>query len=101
MDKTRTLLLIPVRRAQDALKQVVETELPGREVYCAVKSATRAEWSSVARHGLKPSVCVTVWADEYEGELTAELDGQRYGVYRTYQPNPEELELYLEKKGGV
>lgn len=101
MEKTGTIKLIGVDRHQDARLQWVEEELPPREVFCTVKSITRAEWAAVGQRGLKPALCAVVWAEEYEGELTAEYGGQRYGIYRTYQPNPEEVELYLEKKGGV
>lgn len=101
MEKNDLIRLIGVSRGQDALLQQVETELPPREVFCSIKSSTRAEWAAVGQRGVKPAMCVTVWAEEYEGELTAEFGGQRYGVYRTYQPNPGEIELYLEKKGGV
>ena len=39
--------------------------------------------------------------DEYQGEEIAILNGARYGIYRTYSPNGEEMELYLEQKAGV
>ena len=50
---------------------------------------------------MKAAYCVTVWADEYNGEQTAVLDGVRYSIYRTYQPNTEEIELYLQQKVGT
>lgn len=101
MEKTGTIRLIGVSRKQNERLQWVEEELPPREIFCTVKSITRAEWAAVGHRGVKPAMCATVWAEEYEGELTAEYGGQRYGIYRTFQPNPEETELYLEKKGGV
>lgn len=101
MEKTETIQLIGVERRQNPLKQWVEEELPAREVFCTVRSITRAEWAAAGQRALKPAICAVVWTEEYEGELTAEYGGQRYGIYRTYQPNPEETELYLEKKGGV
>ena len=101
MEKSDVISLISVTRTQNTRKQWVEEELPPREIFCTVESVTRAEWAAVGKNGLKPSVRATVWAEEYEGELTAEYGGQRYGVYRTYKPNQEEIELYLEKKGGV
>lgn len=101
MEKNDLISLIGVEHGRDALLQPVSRELPPREVFCSVKSITRAEWAAVGHRGLKPAMCVTLWAEEYQGELTAEYDGQRYGVYRTYQPNSCEIELYLEKKGGV
>jgi hypothetical protein len=37
---------------------------------------------------------------DYNGEDTAEYDGKRYGIYRTYERDDEQVELYLEKKAG-
>ena len=38
----------------------------------------------------------------YSGERIAELEGVRYGVYRTYTPPDSDLiEIYLEEKAGV
>ena len=41
-------------------------------------------------------------AANYMGEQTAELNGKRYAIYRTYRPeNSDEIELYLEEKLGA
>ena len=101
MDKTDLIQLVGVTITDDDLKQKVEVESDPREIFCSVKNITRAEWAAAGQKGLKPAACVVIWANEYQGEEIAILGGRRYGVYRTYQPNPEELELYLEKKGGV
>ena len=42
-----------------------------------------------------------MFAYDYEGESIVEIDGTRYGVYRTYLGKNETLELYLEQKTGV
>ena len=101
MDKTEVIQLVGVSIQDDALKQKVEKESDPREIFCSVKNITRAEWAAAGQRGLKPAACVVIWADEYQNEPIAILDGKRYGVYRTYRLNPEELELYLQKKGGV
>lgn len=38
---------------------------------------------------------------DYNGERIAELDGVRYGIYRTYLAQNEFIELYLERKAGI
>ena len=38
---------------------------------------------------------------DYGHEKIVELDGVRYGVYRTYLGKNESIELYLESKVGV
>jgi hypothetical protein len=35
------------------------------------------------------------------GEREVELDGKKYGIYRTYERNQDYIELYCERKGGV
>ena len=42
-----------------------------------------------------------MFAPDYEGEELAEIDGVRYGVYRTYLGSNESIELYLERKTGA
>lgn len=101
MDKSEIITLETPKYKQDSLNQYVPDGVTTRDIYCNVKSITRAEWSAAANHGLKAACCVTVWADEYQGETVAILGGVRYGVYRTFQPNSEDMELYLERKTGV
>lgn len=38
---------------------------------------------------------------DYQGEEIAEINGDRYGIYRTYFATTDTIELYLEKKAGV
>ena len=101
MDKSCVITLERPRYKTDALDQHVPDGVETQDVYCSVKSVTRTEWATAAQNGLKAVYCVTIWADEYQGELIAILDGVRYGIYRTYQPNGEDTELYLERKVGV
>lgn len=101
MEKTSEITLVSVVHESDSLKQLVERETGTQTVFCSVKNITRSEWAATAHRDLKPALCVTVWADEYAGEMVAIFEGKRYGVYRTYQPNSEEIELYLERKAGA
>lgn len=101
MDKSRQITLEKPAYRMDALNQLVPDGVTSYTVFCSVKNVTRTEWADAAHLGMKATYCVTVWADEYGGETVAILDGVRYGIYRTYQPNPEEIELYLEQKAGV
>ena len=101
MDKTDQITLEKPKYKRDGLDQQVTDGVVRREIFCDKKNVKRSEWLSAAQLGFKAAWCVTIWADEYQGETVAILDGVRYGVYRTYQANPEELELYLEQKAGV
>ena len=101
MDKSGEITLEKQTFRTDALKQRVPDKPEQRTVFCRINSVSRSEWSSAAQSGLKAAYRVTVWADEYHGETVAILDDVRYGIYRTYQPNADEIELYLERKVGA
>ena len=101
MDKTETLILEKAAYKKDTINQMVPDGVNRREIFCTALNLKRSEWADAGRLGLKTVGCVTVWADEYEGETVAVLDGVRYEVYRTYGPNSDEIELYLEERAGV
>ena len=84
----------------DDYKQEVKTETRTM-VFGKKESISRYEFFSAGRAGLQPSFKVTVAIIDYNGELEIELDGVRYGVYRTYNVDEDYIELYCEKKGGL
>lgn len=100
MDKSRVLLLISKQYAADAIGQQVPIET-AREVFCNITSVSASEWFAAGKAGLNPEYRATMFAFDYKGEQLAELEGIRYGVYRTYLGKNEEIELYLERKAGV
>ncbi|MBO6015681.1 MAG: phage head closure protein [Lachnospiraceae bacterium] len=71
-----------------------------KKVWCKVESISGREFARMGQNNIRPQCRVTLWADEYDEQDTVELEGKKYGVYRTFQPNPEEVELYLERKAG-
>lgn len=101
MDKADIITLEATKYKQGALNQHIPDGAVTRDIFCNVKSVTRTEWAAAAQKGFRAAYCVTVWADEYQGETIAILNGIRYAIYRTYQPNSEDMELYLEQKVGV
>lgn len=100
MDRSDVLTLIGTTKAQNAygIWESTETE---REVFCNVGSVTRAEFFEGGRNGLNPQYVFTVFFGDYDGETICEYNGQRYGIYRTYHSQTDELELYAERKGGT
>ena len=73
-----------------------------QEVFCDVRSITRTEWFEAGRNGIEhPEFIFIMNRNEYEGQKIVEYNGQRYGVYRTYAGRNEDLELYVEAKGGL
>lgn len=101
MDKSEELILETPEYREGSLSQLVRDGVTKRMVFCRVQNVKRSEWAAAAHNGKRAAYCVTVWADEYQGEEIAILNGVRYGIYRTYSPNGDEMELYLEQKAGV
>lgn len=44
---------------------------------------------------------MTMFFGDYDGETSLIYKGKTYSVYRTYQGRNDELELYVERKGGT
>lgn len=73
-----------------------------KQVFAKVRSVTRAEFFDGGRNGLNPEYQFTVFFGDYSGEMIAEYNGNRYGIYRVYRADNEDyLELYAERKGGT
>lgn len=102
MNKSVTIDLISKTYTTDSMGQRVATE-KSTTVFATLTSISRAEWVSYSqsgRQGLVPSYVASVFMGDYNGESIAEYDGKRYGIYRTYERDDEQVELYLEKKAG-
>ena len=100
MDRSKVLTLIEEAYKPDALGQLIPTETR-RDVYCNLSSVSASEWFDAGRAGLNPEYRATMFVYDYNGERIAELDGVRYGIYRTYLAQNEFIELYLERKAGI
>ena len=100
MDRSNVIKLISGNYTQDEIGQFI-TEETSRLVFCDVRSITREEWFNAGRNGLKPSYVFIVFEPDYQGEKIVEFNGIRYGVYRTYRGRNEQMELYVEEKGGL
>lgn len=101
MDKSEQITLEAPKYKSDGISQLVKDSVTTRKIFCKIQNVKRYEWAAAANNGKRAAYCVTVWADEYKGEEIAILNGVRYGIYRTYSPNGEEVELYLEQKVGI
>ena len=81
-------------------KQEIKTETR-TQIFAKKESVSRAEYYNGGKSGLQPEFRLTTAIIDYNGELEIELDGVRYGVYRTYNVSQDYIELYCEKKGGL
>lgn len=100
MDRSNVVALIKETYTSDVIGQMIATEV-SRDVFCNVSSVTQSEWFQGGQNGLRPEYRVTMFAPDYEDEKIVEFNGVRYGVYRTYLRQDENLELYLERKTGA
>lgn len=100
MDRSTVIKLIKPNYTQDSIGQYIYAETE-RQVYCDVRSITRAEWFEAGRNGMQPIYIFAMFGPDYEGEQIVEYEGKRYGVYRTYRGRNETIELYVEEKGGL
>ena len=85
---------------QNAYKQEVETETK-TEIMALYESVSQSEFYKAGEAGLKPEFRLTTAIIDYNGEKEVELDGKKYGIYRTYEVDKDYIELYCERKGGV
>lgn len=100
MDRSTPIQLISKSYTTDNIGQKVPNET-SRTVYCNLRSVTRQEWKDAGEMGFKPSLEAIMFTYDYQGEEIAEINGDRYGIYRTYFATTDTIELYLEKKAGV
>lgn len=100
MDRSDVVTLVGYTYTKDeyGVQRSTQTE---REVFCSVESVTRAEFFEGGRNGLNPEYKLTMFFADYNGEDTVIYNGTAYGVYRTFRAKTDELELYVERKGGV
>lgn len=100
MDKSNILTLLKTTYGQDAIGQQVPVIIR-REVFCSIRSVSASEFYEAGRAGLNAELRADMFFYDYEGEDEAEFEGRKYGIYRTYRPDMDTIELYLERKTGV
>lgn len=101
MDRSNIINLIKEVQSQSPSYTWTKQEI-STEVFCDVRSVTRTEWFEAGRNGIAhPAFIFIINRNEYSGEKIVEFNGQRYGIYRTYEAKNESLELYAEAKGGL
>ena len=100
MDRSDVIKLISVSREQDEFGVWRET-LTERSVFCDVSSVTASEFFEGGRNGLNPEYRMKMFNGDYQGETMLIYNGKTYAIYRTYLGRNDELELYVERKGGT
>ena len=100
MKKDVIAYLIGETSTQNEYKQEIKVETRA-EIMATYDSVRQSEFYKGGEAGLKPAFCLTTAIIDYNDEKEVELDGKRYGIYRTYEVDKDYIELYCERKGGV
>lgn len=97
-DKKRVITLVSVTTNYDEIGQPVATET-STEVIAEMRSVSMTEWTNASQLGLSAEYEAIIWANEYDTQEFADIDGERYHIYRTYDTGYR-MELYLERMVG-
>lgn len=100
MTRINKIKLISEQITTDAIGQPTTTET-ARELIAEVRSCSMSEFMSGRQSGITPAYVFRVSMFAYNGEKVLELDGKRYSIYRTYESDSNEIELYTEAELGV
>lgn len=84
----------------DELGQKISSGYEDREVYVCKRSVRQSEFYQAAQQGMKPDFVLEMSAFDYNEETLVELNGRKYTVYRTYERDDEQIELYCTVKSG-
>lgn len=71
------------------------------EVLCASVPISRSEFYAAGQIGINPDYELIVNPVEYSGQKVVEFKGKKLNVYRTYERNENELELYCSYATGL
>lgn len=97
-------LIKRTKTGKDSRNQAIYTET-AHTVYGESIPITRNEYSSAGMIGIQPELAVKISAFDYHGETLLQYPagegGKKYRIYRTYEPNGNETELYAEIATGA
>lgn len=100
MDKLVNITLIKQEMTTDSIGEQAVVEIP-RKIRGHLDYVSSTEWFSAHQNGVNSKFRVVVYDFEYEGEKIAEVNGERFAIYRSYFINGNKIELYLREEGGV
>mgnify|MGYP003331103423 CR=1 FL=1 len=71
------------------------------EVLCTSVPISRAEFFSAGQIGITPDYELIINPIEYDGQKVVEYKGKRLEIYRIYERNENELEIYAHWVPGL
>lgn len=100
MDDVATLISYP--KVKNSIGEYVNGDPVFVTVFGTVSSISRAEWYEAGKNGMNPEILFITPLVNYSGQKIAELNGNRYAIYRTYMPpDSDSIELYLTREAGI
>lgn len=82
----------------DDIGNIIPTSVETK-VFCEVMSISQSEFFKGADVGLKPSIKLRMWKQDYNLETLVKVNNEIYTIYRTYTVN-DIVELYAERRKG-
>ena len=70
------------------------------EVFAKLTSAGRNEQTAAGQSGYKNALKFKIASCEYDEQPEIQYDSKRLTIYRTYEPNLDEIELYAAERIG-
>jgi SPP1 family predicted phage head-tail adaptor len=102
MERIADITLVKITYETDAIGQEIEDEEATRTLTATLHGISRQEWAMAAQTGLNPQGMAFLRdSADYDNEDLLELDGVRYGIYRTYPTEDGGIELYYRRNIGV
>lgn len=71
------------------------------DIIAEVREVTQSEFMQGKQDGLSPAYVFRVSSFIYSGQKIALFLGDRYSIYRTFQPDENYVELYVEREVGA
>lgn len=71
------------------------------DIIAEVREVTQSEFMKGKQDGLSPAYVFRVSSFIYSGQTIVEYLGERFSIYRTYHPDENYIELYVEREVGA
>lgn len=101
VDRSDVIYLLTPRPTVTSANGVKTKGYTERLVYCQVLSVSRNEFFEAGRNGLNPEYEFVMFSGDYKGERLVKYHDQTFAIYRTYRRRDDNIELYVQREGGV
>lgn len=93
-------LLKKVPTGKDSRGRPIYEEIR-REVFAQIETASQSEFYNAGQSSIQAEYVFKINPIEYDREKIAEYEGEKFNIYRKYQPEQDILELYAAQEVGL